>query len=86
MMKLNIRIENLEVRSSEDSAEILVWIQVEPNEYANVLAYWIKESEGYCLKFVGGSPFDYPSRVKDFWFLAELGQSFLNLKFNNSQD
>ena len=79
----SFRIGDLEARSCNDSllndgdhttGEIVCW---ENLTTCYVVAYWVKNREGYDLKFVGARPFDPDLERDDFFTLAELGQKIL---------
>jgi len=85
-MKANLsfghRIENYEVRSCDNklmqssgdhvTGEIIKWF----GESCCTLAYWIKDSEGYYLKFCGSRPLNENKDI--FWKLITIGQGFLD--------
>ena len=50
------------------------------------IAYWIMDTEGYYLQFVGNRPFldDIPS--EDFMILAKIGQEILDIEFEQNQE
>jgi hypothetical protein len=87
-MKFNIRIDNLEIRSCNETllsggdhttAEVVKWDGEErPNCYT--IAYWSKGGEGYELQFVGNRPFDVDEKL--FMELAKYGQLILDGYFN----
>lgn len=92
-MNFSIRIDNLEVRSCgehllqknpHNTAEILRWEFHENDpgvEFCYVLAYWVKNKEGYDLSFVNDRPFDKDIPDDTFMFLAGEGQKILNTEF-----
>lgn len=87
-MKFNIRIDNLEIRSCNETllsggdhttAEVVKWDGEErPSCYT--IAYWSKGSEGYELRFVGNRPFGVNETL--FMELAKCGQLILDSYFN----
>ena len=88
MKKINFkkRIENVEVHSCNEhllsdpphtQAEIIKTLS---DGYNFTLAYWIKDSEGFDLRFVGNRPFDV--KPKTFMKLARFGQKKLDKYFD----
>ena len=85
-MKANLsfghRIENYEVRSCDNklmqssgdhvTGEIIKW----SGENCYTLAYWVKDSEEFYLKFVGDRPLNENKDI--FWKLITIGQGFLD--------
>lgn len=54
-------------------------------EFNFTIAYWIKGSEGFDLKFVGDRPFSVEIDRDTFWKLAEFGQEYLDEWFSNEK-
>jgi hypothetical protein len=53
-----------------------------PDEFCYTLAYWVKDSEGWDLKFVGNRPFqDDQFKSRLFWELAHLGQQIVDAEY-----
>ena len=88
-MKLNFsaKIDDIEVRSCDIhlcksgehvTAEIIKW----EKESCYVLAYWVEDSEGFYLKFVGRRPFNDCNK-DTFWTIADFGQTYLDLFFES---
>ena len=82
MMKFSYRIDDMEVRSCNESllseephtrAEIVKWGS---NNSCYTLAHWNKDSDGFYLKFVGNRPLDEDFVV--FMELVKIGQQFLD--------
>lgn len=88
-MNFNLRIEDLEVRSCNNNlmpngkherAEIVKYSHdTDGKEFCWTVAYWIKEKEGYNLKFVGGRPFNVYGEL--FMKIAKQGQILLDEEF-----
>lgn len=84
-MDFNIQWDELGLRScgkhllregvEHTTAEIIKW----QGDTCFVLAYWVKDSEGYDLKFVGSRPFNEDRDT--FWLLAKQGQRMLDIHF-----
>ncbi len=92
---VNFRIGDVELRIKQgyDTSipEIVVWnskqgaAEPEPFQFCFTAAYWIFESEGAALKFVGDRPFkDCDKDV--FWRLAKLGQEILDEAFEKREE
>tara|TARA_R110000787_G_scaffold252616_1_gene358090 strand:- start:321 stop:596 length:276 start_codon:yes stop_codon:yes gene_type:complete len=89
-MRFNFRINDVELRStgkhllnndSHSTAEIVKWSKKQDGEdYCWVVAYWIKDREGFDLQFVGSRPFDI--KAKTFMKVAKQGQQMLDDAFN----
>jgi hypothetical protein len=82
-MEFSKRIDDLELRliSGEKNYNILRWFEREDgSEYCYVLAYFIKSSEGYDLKFVGPRPFEVENKDL-FWALINYGQKVIDAEF-----
>lgn len=84
MKKFKCRVQNLEVRSCNQSlcsygahtrAEIVQYDTQEGTEYCWTIAYWDEGKEGYYLKFAGDRPFGVDAEI--FMELAFLGQQKL---------
>jgi len=93
MKTLKCRVESLELRTCDDNllstsskehmtASIVKW----KNSFCYVLAYWLKDTEGYELKFIGDRPFEDNINKDEFWLLAEIGQKHLTKWFNENED
>ncbi len=84
MKPMSMRIGNIEVRTTGPhllndgnppvTAEIICW------ETASnfVIAYWERDGDGFCLKFVDARPFRPEIEMSDFWKLARMGQEYLD--------
>ena len=57
------------------TAEIVKWWIYEEKPACHTLAYWIKNEEGFDLKFVFDRPFKEDKDI--FWMLAKYGQELL---------
>ena len=79
-----MRVNNLEfVRNSEGNrnAEIVAWSKDSTGkEFRYTILWWIKDSEGYNIAFVG----DRPLKVDDqdvLWNLMDYGQTVLTAEY-----
>lgn len=77
------KVQNLEFRwtrslgkDSQSYPEIVRWYdRAEGDAFCCTLLYWVKDSEGWDIKFVGDRPFD-PELDQDLvWALMRYGQS-----------
>jgi hypothetical protein len=92
-MNFSKRIDDLELRlvAGEKNYNILRWVTRQDEdgkdgkEYCFVLAYFIKSSEGYDLKFVGPRPFEVENKDL-FWALIKYSQKVLDAEFDLEQD
>ncbi len=84
MKKFNVRIDNMELMSCDESltsdgehttAVIVSWCMSEERPSCYTLAYWVKYGEGLELKFIGDHPFREDRNT--FWALAKYGQQLL---------
>ena len=50
------------------------------------LAYWVRDGEGYDLRFVGGRPLEDSVNWERFGKLAKRGQKILDKKVENEDD
>ena len=84
MKTLKCRIESLELRTCDTNlltntfkehitAEIVIW----NNKSCFTIAYWIKDSDGFNLKFIEDRPFENNINKDEFWLLVEMGQKHL---------
>ena len=89
-MNFSFRLGNMEVRScgehlmqnkEHDTAEIIYWYDDEFEKYCYVIAYWVKDNEGYDLQFVGSRPLSHFDQWNDFGKLIKVGQKELDLLF-----
>ena len=86
--KYQYRINDIEARScnkflmsDEDTTiEIVKW----QGDICYTLAYWVMDSEGYDLKFVGDRPFAVDNET--FWTIATTAQGFLDKEFCLSEE
>ena len=93
-MKFTFIINDLELRScgehlsldcEHNTSEIVMFGKInELEDYCFTIAYWLKDSEGYYLKFVGDRTFNTNKEV--FMQLAEQGQRILDNIFKNNQN
>lgn len=62
--------------------EIVCWNDSDTlaGEYCYTLLWFMKDSEGYYVKFVGDRPFKYHNRER-LWWLMEYAQSVLDAKW-----
>lgn len=95
MQKISLRIGDIELRTCDKSllskvethttAEIIIWLTDEKEKaFCIVLAYWIKDKEGFNLHFVGDRPFRYSN--DNFWRIAKFGQEYLNEVFTEEEE
>ena len=91
-MEFTIKINDLELRSCVEvglsmsekynTAEIVLWKHYKDDnsdkKYCLTVAYWVKESDTYNLKFVGERPFEIDNKI--FMKLIKIGQSLLSNK------
>ena len=97
MKKFNKRIDDMELKSCDshllgledhETAEIVMWEferTVIETPYCYTIAYWVRNREGYYLKFVGNRPFDIRIDKIAFFKLAELGQKHLDEYFSEQE-
>ena len=90
------RFDNLEFRWTKTIGEISYWypeivcwsknIEDTEPEWCYTLAYWVEDSEGWDLKFVGNRPFEADKvDQKLFWELAKIGDSIANADWKMNQ-
>ena len=78
-MEVNIRINELELRSCSNDPSMSTHATLEIVEWQSVghcicVAYWVSNGDDELdLKFVGDRPFECDR--EDFWAIAELGQT-----------
>lgn len=53
-----------------------------------VVAWWVRSSEGYELRFIGGRPFHdiEPDEIAEIWRQLQVAQSMLDMYFEASSD
>ncbi len=87
------KVQNLEFRWTQSLAnkperypEIVRWYdRAEGDSFCCTVLYWIKDSEGWSVKFVGDRPFD-PELDQDlFWALMRYGQSQADAEYTLDQ-
>ena len=86
MKRFNMRIGDLEVRTCNKSligsgqhttAEIIRWH--EGKDTCHTLAYWVKDDDGFYLKYVGSRPLKDDRCDPDTWWrLTKAGQDYLD--------
>ena len=92
-MKFSERQGNLEVRScstkltstgEHTTAEIVMYAAhfSTRKEYCYTLAYWVRDSEGYSLRFIGNRPLEDDVSYTIFHYLAKYGQMQLDAYFD----
>lgn len=90
---MNYRIDDLEFRwvqsevrfpADDRFPEIVRWEYSETSEreFCYTLAVWVKDDEGYDLKFIGDRPFSDNVNSDMFWELAKYGQKIVNARFD----
>lgn len=96
-MTFNIKMDNLELRSCNDSllskephttAEIVAWKtnNIDGSKYCYAVASWRRGKEGFDLHFVGDRPFAEDVDAIRFMELAKHGQAYLDLMFNEPKE
>lgn len=90
-MKFSIKSGNMELRSCNESllssgphttAEVVYWDKdSEDKPYCYCISYWKRDSEGFCLYFVGARPFASEIGSAKFMELAKIGQSLMDAMF-----
>lgn len=96
MWKLNVVMNNLELRSCDENLlnkkehttlEIVRWFDKERTS-CYVIAYFVVKPEDWVadLKFVDGRPFEKDVDQDDFWQLARLGFKVLKAKFEREDN
>ena len=93
-MNPKYRFDNLEFRWTESFGEgktrypeIVCWVMKgDGSEFCYTLAYWVEDSEGWALKFVGDRPF-YEDNIdaKLFWELAKMGNTIANAEWRTQR-
>lgn len=84
-------IDNLSLRSCDknlsldfdkngyDTAEIVQWfVENDEKKFCFTIAYWLIDSEGVELKFVGNRPLHHSIDKNVFWELIKLGYDLLD--------
>ncbi len=89
-MEFSYRYNNVEVRSTgvglcsnpdHNTAEIVQWSVDEKHEqYCWTVAYWVKEKEGYSLRFVSSRPLEIKPKL--FMKMFKKGQKYLDKYFS----
>lgn len=87
--RFDIKIHDLEVESCDDrlddssphtTAKISQWVY-DGKPYKFVIAHFIKQSEGFDLKFVNNRVFEYVTnseeKMKEFFEIAQIGYGLL---------
>jgi hypothetical protein len=100
-LNFNIKFKYFELRSapkrlarfSEDdknhTIELVKWSKGEYGEdFCFTLAYWVMDSEGYNLKFVGNRMFEYVSieHLEVLWEFMEVAQEVLDDYFESLKE
>lgn len=88
-LDFNWQYKNYEIRefksntSGLQSFELVQWREGFPQRYCFTLAYFVRDKEGYYLKFVGERPFDYIdlSDLVEIWHGLSLAQVKLDWYF-----
>lgn len=85
---MNKRIDHLEFRwaklnETDRYPEIVQWCnRVAGDSYCYTLLYWVQDSEGWNVKFVGSRPFDDSKFDHSLlWHLMQYGQSVADAEF-----
>ncbi len=84
MKHINYKLGNIELRTTgkylmqtfENDMKTCEIVQWEGN-FCFTLAYWVEDSEGFYLRFVGEGPLDENVDILDFMHLAKEGYRIL---------
>lgn len=100
-LEFNRKIGNIELRACpvalctplkgvpNTTVDVVMWHK-EPDgkSWCFSIAYFVRDDEGYCLKFVGARPFMYlgESRVPELWEALHEAQKALDAWFDKTED
>ena len=69
----------------ELTEELHICLWDKEGKYKWTIAYWVEDSEGYDLKFVGDRPFDKRVKWKPFRQLVKQGQKIANKQWKKNE-
>ena len=76
-----MRINDIEFRQMEERRpEIIKWFLSDNKEVCFTVCWWVRDSNGYSLSFIGDRPFKYED-ADTLWQLMVYGQKVLDAKF-----
>ena len=75
---------SLRTTETNNTIELVSWQNDGEKDYCFTLAYFVRDKEGYYLKFVGDRPFEYihDIDVPMLWKLLSYAQEILNLYYD----
>ena len=100
-LEFNRKIGNIEVRACpprlvsvwygepNDTIDVVMWCKdADGKPYCISIAYFVRNDEGYSLKFVGARPFMYVAdeRVPELWEALQEAQKVLDAWFDETED
>ena len=91
---MNKRVYDLEFRwtlsygeNATKYPEIVRWYErKEGDPFCCTLLYWVRDSEGWRITFVGDRPFDNEVDKDALWALMKYGQSVSDAQFKLESD
>lgn len=89
MKNTNRKVNDLEFRwtnslgkNPEHYPEIVRWYnRKDGDDFCCTLLYWVRDREGWDIKFVGDRPFDTEIDARVLWILMQYGQTVASAEF-----